>query len=38
MVDRKADVAVEGAGIDAALPVEWGVNDEALEKPLECVE
>jgi hypothetical protein len=38
VVNREADVAVEGAGIDAVLPVERGVDDEVLEKPMECVE
>jgi hypothetical protein len=29
---------VEGAGVDVALPVKGGVDDEALEKPMERVE
>jgi hypothetical protein len=38
VVDREADVAVAGASVDTALPVEGRVNDQALEKPVERVE
>jgi hypothetical protein len=38
MVDGEAYVAVKGAGVNAALPVEWRVDDEALEVAVESVE
>jgi hypothetical protein len=38
MVDGEADVAVKGAGVNTALPMEGRVDDEALKKPVEGVE